>query len=171
MLPQGRYLLQLDRRTLALKSVCPMCASPDLVRWSVRTWRCRACTSVFAEPVRVEGAPTKPYTTRSISDKQERVNARLAQGRVTPNSGAGAIKGDIRAPEMRMECKSTGAASFALKKADLQKIVAQSTGDEIPTFTIEFRGKPGELPQQYVVLQDAWYYQLLECWRARDKNH
>lgn len=110
-------------------------------------------------------------TTRAISDKQERINARMSSGRVTPNSGAGSIKGDVRAPEMRMECKSTGAASFSLTKKDLQKIMAQAQGDEIPTFAVEFRGEPGVPPQRYVVLQDAWYFQLLECWRLRDQNN
>lgn len=96
---------------------------------------------------------------RKQADKQEKRVAKQVGGRTTIASGQTPIdKGDVRSDTVRVECKYTDKKSYTLKVDDLVKVAAQSTGDQIPLFYIEFR----ENGEAYYVVPEAWFLQLLE---------
>ena len=128
--------------------------------------KCGGCQCVFkrSEAVEEKYVPKTRRPTRMISDKQEKANAKAVGGRRTIASGSTPIdKGDVKANDLRMECKSTGHASFRITKGDLEKIAAQAKDDEIPVFAIEFRGSPNK---EYYVIQKDWFLQLLRAFRG-----
>jgi len=80
------------------------------------------------------------------SQLQEKRTARDLGGRVQPGSGARDFaKGDVRkVGKVRVECKTTGAKSYALKISEIQKIKAESlNGFEDWAMQIEFQGGLG----------------------------
>lgn len=133
---------------------------------------CGTCRTVFSrfDALKVEYKPKPRKSTRAISSRQERANAKKIGGRVTIASGSTPVdKADVKASDTRMECKSTGKKSFSLKKEDLVKLEGQAIDDEMPVFAVEFRGGPGEPSRNYYVLPEGWYLQLLELHRL-DRN-
>jgi len=151
---------------------CPNCGSTDLRHWSGSSFSCGNCGSVLRQSQLEDAAPpplTRP--TRTISDRQEKINAKRYEGRRTIASGSTPVdKGDVKGEGFRMECKSTEKKSFSLKLEDLHKLIAQANDGEIPAFTIEFRpqDRAGKY-EQYVVLPDAWFKELLETYK-QDKT-
>lgn len=136
---------------------------------------CGACNQVIrvTEVVSKEYTPEnpRPKPTRTISAKQERINAKAYGARLTPNSGAtGGQKSDLYADDLRMECKSTEKGSFSLKKKELELNEAHAADAEIPVFAIEFRGATKAKTKQYMVISEAWFKELLELHRANQNN-
>lgn len=77
---------------------------------------------------------------------QERRTAEDLGGRVTPASGATAHrKGDVDAPDLKVECKTTSGDSYALKRADLEKVKLATIqeGGLDWAMQVEFRRGPG----------------------------
>jgi hypothetical protein len=151
---------------------CPNCGSTDLRHWSGSSFSCGDCGSVLRQS-QLEDVSPPPLTrpTRTISDRQEKINAKRYEGRRTIASGSTPVdKGDVKGEGFRMECKSTEKKSFSLKLEDLHKLIAQANDGEIPAFTIEFRpqDRAGKY-EQYVVLPDAWFKELLETYK-QDKT-
>ncbi len=79
------------------------------------------------------------YASRMSSDQEARV-ARELGGYVTPNSGAGSTKGDIRLKDIaRVECKSTEKDKFLLTFAVIDKIRKEAlSAGEVPLIQIDF---------------------------------
>ena len=95
--------------------------------------------------------PDNPYLIREArtrnltkshrrSRDQERELAAKLGGRVTPASGAGQVKGDVRVRGlMRIECKTTCKASFSVTRDMVRKIEAAAlSGSEVPAIVVEF---------------------------------
>jgi hypothetical protein len=82
------------------------------------------------------------------SPKQERELAKRGGGRLTPGSGSGRVKGDVRrfAGVIRIEAKTTSNKSFSVTKEMIDKLEnACLPENELPAIIIEFldeRGKP-----------------------------
>lgn len=79
--------------------------------------------------------------------KQEQSLAARLKGAVTPASGAGLIKGDVRVRRiLRLEAKTTKNKSFSVTLDMIRKIEAAATsGAELPAMVIEFiddNGRP-----------------------------
>ncbi len=134
--------------------------------------KCGNCKNVFKSRnvVLKDYVPQNKRPTRKISDAQEKANAKKLGGQRTAGSGSvpnPVHKGDVRAHDLRLECKSTGKKSFSLKLEDLKKIQSQARGDEIPVFSVEFRGTTKE---EFYILPEAWFLQLLEAYRAQDDS-
>jgi hypothetical protein len=72
--------------------------------------------------------------------KQEAEIAKRVGGRLTPGSGSGAVKGDVRVKGVvRIECKTTKNKSFSVTLDMLEKIEeAAASGGELPVLIIEF---------------------------------
>lgn len=94
---------------------------------------------------------TPAQRLRALSKKQENSIAADMRGRTTPASGAlrdPTAKGDVIAKHFRIEAKMTGAASYSLKKAVLDKIETEALRNcQAPLLTVEIDG------QQYAVLR------------------
>jgi hypothetical protein len=147
---------------------CPNCGSTDLRHWSGASFSCAGCGSILRQS-QLENVAPPPLTrpTRTISDRQEKINAKRYEGRRTIASGATPVdKGDVKGEGFRMECKSTEKLSYSLKLEDLHKLVAQAQDSEIPVFTVEFRPKDraGKY-EQYVVLPEAWFRELFDTYK------
>lgn len=81
------------------------------------------------------------------SKKQERDLARHTGGKLTPASGARAVKGDVRVKGiMRIEAKTTKNKSFSITQEMLDKIEeAAISAGEMPVIVVEFidtEGRP-----------------------------
>ena len=146
---------------------CPHCGDTDIRHWAGSNYTCAGCSRILREHHLVSVAPpplTRP--TRTISDRQEKINAKRYEGRRTIASGSTPVdKAGVKGEGFRMECKSTEKKSFSLKLEELHKLIAQAKDGEIPAFTIEFRpqDRAGKY-EQYVVLPDAWFKELLETY-------
>ena len=92
--------------------------------------------------------------------RQERRIADENGGRVTPQSGAGwSVKNDVRTPTESWEAKTTTAAQFPLKAADLNTAWEHATVDRRRmVFEVEFAGFAGL--QRWVVLARDDYVEL-----------
>ena len=147
---------------------CPACGCPNLTPY-LRRYKCNDCGGAFKRRELItEKRPKMRHPTRTISDRQERRNAKAVGGRTTIASGSTPVdKGDVKAKDLRMECKSTARVSIGVKKADLEKIASQAKDDEIPVFAIEFRGDPNK---EYYVIQKDWFLQLWEAHRRDSDN-
>lgn len=131
-----------------------------------RMVRCQGCKQVWRRESLLQLEKPAP-SMRRISDKQEKRNARDVGGRRTLASGALKDKADVKLPgKIRMECKSTGSASYGLKKADLEQLQGQTVGDEVPVFMIEFRGT---VPSEYAVVPKDWLLHLLREYAKDEK--
>ena len=77
--------------------------------------------------------------------KQEAEIAWRVGGRLTPGSGCGAVKGDVRVKGVtRIECKTTKNKSFSVTLEMLEKIEeAAASGGELPILVIEFIDERG----------------------------
>lgn len=153
-----------------MKGECPHCGGTEFQAWGASSLSCGGCRRILrysevAQPPRP--AVARPRPTRSISDRHEKKVAKQVGGRRTIASGATpAEKGDVKAHDLRLECKSTEALGYRLTLADLQKNEAAAQGEEIPVFAIEFRAPDrGRTTQQYMVVSEAWFLTLLEAYR------
>lgn len=89
------------------------------------------------------------------SPKQERELARRGGGRVTPGSGRGNQKGDVKkyGGVIRIEAKCTQAKSFSITRDMLEKIEeAALPNGEIPAIVVEFLDKDGNPVQEVAVV-------------------
>lgn len=96
------------------------------------------------------------------SAKQEKEIAKAVGGRLTPRSGAGKEKGDVRLKGIaRIEAKTTSRKSFSVTLEMLNKLMdaAVPTG-EIPIHCIEFLDEDGK-PIQSVAIMPVWAMQEL----------
>lgn len=78
--------------------------------------------------------------------KQEKEIAKLVKGRVTPRSGAGHEKGDVRLKGVaRIECKTTKNKSFSVTLAMVEALEMEAAlAGELPVFIIEFIDEHGK---------------------------
>lgn len=93
----------------------------------------------------------RPSPSHRRAKKQEREAAKRLKGRVTPGSGSGIVKGDVRVMRVaRIECKTTKNKSFPVTLELIRKIEeAALSGGEAPVllvgFNDEFGRKLGEV--------------------------
>lgn len=101
------------------------------------------------------------------SPDQEAELAKQTKGRLTPRSGAGKEKGDVRVKGVaRLEAKTTSRKSFSVTRKMLEKLdnAAIPTG-EIPAHIIEFLKEDGTADGSVAVIPLWALLDLLE--RAR----
>lgn len=98
--------------------------------------------------------------TTKDSQRQERRIAKELSGSVNSGSGNGWIrKSDIRTAYELVEAKITGAKSYSLKDAELQKNYDYALMDgRIPIFMVEFQGTGNK----WVIMQYDDYLTLRE---------
>lgn len=89
----------------------------------------------------------RPHKAQTRAIKQERELARTLgkSARVTPGSGCGNEKGDVRLPGViRIECKATQKKSFSVTLEMVRKIEEAALGHgEVPAIEVEFVDKDG----------------------------
>lgn len=105
-------------------------------------------------PKRLMGTQTPAHLR---SRRQEREVAAQVGGRLTPGSGAGNEKGDVRVKGLaRIEAKTTAKKSYALTIEQLAKIEkAALPSGEIPAMVIEFIDGKGR-PLQSCAIVPLW---------------
>jgi hypothetical protein len=96
------------------------------------------------------------------SRRQERRGAGIFGGTVNAGSGNGARKNDVRTPTESIEFKSTKAASYSLKLADLGAAWVHALNDNRRMlFGIEFASRDrGIVPTRYIVMTEDDYLEL-----------
>ena len=88
--------------------------------------------------------------------QHEQDTAWRLRGRVTPRSGAGTIKGDVRTGVVRVECKCTSAGSFRVTLDMWERIQeAAAQGGEHPVIEVRFLDGKGQ-PRATLVVMDAY---------------
>lgn len=94
----------------------------------------------FSKEVRLSGGPSK-QRLRKIATLQERETSEALGGyRQTGSGSRRGYKGDGRIfGRFRIENKFTQAKEFRLKLAELRKIRAECSGQEVPIFNVQFR--------------------------------
>lgn len=109
----------------------------------------------------------KPRAPRKTAARQEKMLAKQVGGRTTIGSGSTPVdKGDVKASDLRGECKFTDGKSFRLLHSDLKKIESHAGLEAVPILTIQFRGE--EPHEEYVVMKKDWFLEFLEAWRDSD---
>lgn len=103
---------------------------------------------------------TIPTPPGLAARRQETARAKAIGGRRQPGSGnKPGHGGDVRTDCTVEELKLTTKQSYALRRADLQKVMEQALAmGRIPVFLIEFRdaiAKPS--PEQWILIP-AWHY-------------
>lgn len=99
------------------------------------------------------------------SREQEKLVAKDLSGKVTPGSGCGNLKGDIRVEgSYRVECKNTQKNSYLLKREDIEKIEDQGiTYSEIGFMVIRFnRNEEHKTDKQVVVIDYEQFKRLID---------
>lgn len=88
------------------------------------------------------------------SPKQEQELALRTKGRVTPGSGNGAMKGDVRVKGVaRIEAKTTMKKSFSVTREMVRKIEEAGVGhDEMPVIVVEFLDNDGKRESELVIM-------------------
>ena len=108
---------------------------------------------------------------KKLSKEQEKRAAERYGGSTQLASGAlPGIKGDVRAPGMRVECKLTRSKSYTLKLEDLKTLEGHAEAGEDPVFEIEFIDAQGR-NHRYVVLPGWVFDQYRETKNGSDKDH
>ena len=97
-------------------------------------------------PLRERKADKLPSNAHRRAPKQERECAARLGATVTPRSGAGDVKGDVRKKGYsRIECKTTLHQSFAITRELVRKIEeAALASGELPGVEIEFLHPDGK---------------------------
>lgn len=115
-----------------------------------------------ALPKRLQG----PTPSHARSKVQEKETAKRVGGKQTARSGAGRIKGDVRAKGVcRIENKTTQFKSYGVSVDDIQKIENAVIGtDEIPFMQIELLG--GAI--KFVVIPDSYLDDLITLIEERN---
>ena len=93
---------------------------------------------------------------------QERRAAEDIGGRVQPGSGAPAFyKGDARAAgDLRVECKTTGAKSYSLKLAEIQKIKGEALMGGAEGWAMQIEFQTGTSSKKFAVIDWQEYLDL-----------
>jgi len=98
------------------------------------------------------------------SRRQERRAAEDLGGRTTPASGATPhIKGDVQAPGLKVECKTTSGLSYSLKRKELEKIQMEALTEGVQDWAmqVEYHLSPG-FNRRYAVIDWLTYLDLRE---------
>lgn len=90
---------------------------------------------------------------RRAPKQEEQLAARLKGSRV-PGSGAGSMKGDVRAFRvLRVEAKTTKSNSFSVTREMVRKIEeAAASGGELPAIVVEFNDGAGKKQLEVAVV-------------------
>ena len=96
----------------------------------------------------------KPSPSHIRAKKQEREIAKRMRGRLTPNSGAREVKGDVRIHGVcRIECKTTKHKSFSVTLDMIRKIEeAAISGGEMPAIVVEFNNGAGKKVAEVAII-------------------
>jgi len=150
---------------------CPTCPTVELLPWLGTSARllCPNCHTIYyrQDLERAQAGPRPRRSTRAVADRQEKRGAKRLGARQTIASGQTPVdKADVRAADLRMECKSTEKASYVLKRETLDRVASQARDDEMPVLAIEFRG---DRSAEYCVVSMDWFEQLLDAHRRERK--
>ncbi len=89
-----------------------------------------------------------------LARNQEKVTARLHDGRVTPGSGAGTVKNDVRNGEWSFEVKTTTQKGYRLTEEALLTAERNALIDgRRMAFVIAFE-HPGKPPRRFIVMDE-----------------
>lgn len=146
---------------------CPICSGTKFNKWLGGKKKCVGCDSVFSdwELIREKYVPTSKRPPRIRAAVQEKADAKALGGVRTIASGQTARdKADVKGDDFRLEVKYTAKASYSLKRAALELIIAQATGDQMPLFSIEFQN-PGQAKAEWFIVPKEWFLELLEAHR------
>lgn len=142
------YTVRADGNTADIGPICQICigrGTGDLI-------------AMWQEPQGKSRVP--PKSRRRAVTKQEVARSEELGGQRQTGSGSRiTAKGDGRVfGKYRIECKSTTAASFTVKLADLNKIRSECAGLEVPLYEIEFweDGTLRPIDKWVLVPWDAW---------------
>ena len=72
---------------------------------------------------------------------------------------------------VREEDKVTTKKSYSLKLADLRTLQSQAQGDEIPVFAVGFAEERGTRIDQYMIVPEHWFRELLAAYRELHENN
>jgi hypothetical protein len=90
-----------------------------------------------------------------LARNQEKVTATLHGGRVTPGSGAGSVKNDVRNTEWSFEVKTTTQKGYRLTEADLLTAERHALEDgRRMAFVIAFE-HPDKPARRFVVMDES----------------
>ena len=92
-----------------------------------------------------ENIRNRPSPSHRRSKQQEKGLAHSLRGALTPRSGAGDIKGDVRVRRVaRIEAKTTKNKSFPVTLELVRKLEENIAAAEVPVLVVEFNdnGKP-----------------------------
>jgi hypothetical protein len=96
---------------------------------------------------------------RDARRQENQVASRLG-GRVTPASGSGGIKNDVRSPEWSVEIKSTSKKSYPVKEEDFDRAEKQALADgRRAAFVIAFL-TPGKKPRRLVLIDENDFIEM-----------
>lgn len=102
-------------------------------------------------------------TSKSRSNKQEKAVAEDLEGRVVIASGALDDKGDVKAGDFLIECKTTSKAFYPFRAETWNKIYEQAKKKALcPMMAIEMQNQNKSIVEQYAILRaaDFDYYRL-----------
>ncbi len=100
---------------------------------------------------------SKKSPSHDYSVKQEYNLAKKLGGSMTPKSGAGEVKGDVRIKgKYRIECKCTAKGSYSIKKEYLEGLIeAASACGETFILNIDFLDASGNKKRGFYVIPDT----------------
>jgi len=119
--------------------------------------------------LRERKADKLPSNAHRRAPKQEKECAKRIGGTITPRSGAGDVKGDVRIKGYaRIECKTTLQKSFSITRELVRKIeeAALASQGELPAFCIEFLNPDGERDCEIAVVP-VFVLEMLGLQRTR----
>ncbi len=113
--------------------------------------------------------PKRSGTTKYKSVLQEKRTAEEFEGRTTPMSGAGNIKGDVTTEEFLIECKTTSKTQFPVKLAVLEKLTKEAmNARKIPLMQVDLDDESKGLNRSWVLIPKDEFLELVE--RAKNGN-
>jgi hypothetical protein len=109
-------------------------------------------------PKRLKGTVSDSHIR---SKAQEKETAKRTGGEQTPRSGAGLVKGDVRAKGvLRVENKTTKYASFSVTTLHIDKLLDSVNGtDEVPFMQVELQGGH----RKFVVIPDEYWDDVIKA--------
>jgi len=106
-------------------------------------------------------------TPHRRSRRQEKAGAAALEGSVTPGSGSGIVKNDVRSPadgrEYPVSCefKTTGDIQFRLKLDDLVLAARNAIADgRMPLFGVEYTNARGGSSWRYIIQEESDYLEM-----------
>jgi Holliday junction resolvase len=116
----------------------------------------------FGRSNRMFRQPKRTGTTKYQSTKQENRVAKEFGGKVTPGSGALAVKGDVQSNELHIECKTTSKTQYTLRLDTLSTLAHEaSVSGKIPVLALELHNEAKGIDRNWVVIPERIFKDLV----------